>query len=180
LNAIGGHELIHKKEWYNKAIGTWAYTKFMYTHFLDEHIKGHHKHIATPEDPATARKNESLWTFLFRSSLGQITKTWKREVKRIKKENGDDVTTLAIILYNKMTWCTVLHSAILLIIYVTLGWQSLKHQIVYSCFGIFFLELINYIEHYGILRSKDQNGIYESVNKYHSWNSLSSPVLFRL
>jgi alkane 1-monooxygenase len=68
LNGIGGHELLHKKEWYNKAAGTWAYTKFMYTHFLDEHIKGHHKYIATPEDPATARKNESLWTFLIRSS----------------------------------------------------------------------------------------------------------------
>jgi alkane 1-monooxygenase len=74
----------------------------------------------------------------------------------------------------------VLHSAILATIYFTLGWSSLKHQFVYTFWGIFFLELINYIEHYGILRNKDQNGIYESVNKYHSWNSLSSPVLFRL
>jgi alkane 1-monooxygenase len=46
--------------------------------------------------------------------------------------------------------------------------------------GAFFLELINYIEHYGLLRQKDENGIYESINKMHSWNSLSSPVLFRI
>lgn len=52
VNTANGHELLHKKEWYNKYLGTWSYTKFMYSHFLDEHIKGHHKRIATPEDPA--------------------------------------------------------------------------------------------------------------------------------
>lgn len=46
--------------------------------------------------------------------------------------------------------------------------------------GMFFLELINYIEHYGLQRKKDENGIYESITKMHSWNSLSSPVLFRI
>ena len=56
-----GHELLHKKEAYNKVIGTWAYTKFMYSHFLDEHIKGHHKTLGTPEDPATSRKNETVY-----------------------------------------------------------------------------------------------------------------------
>ena len=121
-NAIGGHELIHKKEWYNKAIGTWAYTKFMYTHFLDEHIKGHHKYIATLEDPATARRDESFWAFLIRSSCMQVVKTWNREVKRIKREDGNEVSTLTIILKNKLSYCFILHSAILITIYVTLGW----------------------------------------------------------
>jgi alkane 1-monooxygenase len=51
---------------------------------------------------------------------------------------------------------------------------------VYTFWGIFFLETINYIEHYGLLRSKDENGIEESITKFHSWNSLSSPVLFRI
>ena len=50
----------------------------------------------------------------------------------------------------------------------------------YTIWGVFFLELINYIEHYGIERKKDENGIYESISKMHSWNSYSSPVLFRL
>lgn len=51
---------------------------------------------------------------------------------------------------------------------------------IYTFWGLFFLELINYIEHYGIERKKDENGIYESISKMHSWNSYSSPVLFRL
>ena len=76
LNAVGGHELMHKKEAYNKIIGTWSYTKFMYSHFLDEHIKGHHKAVATPEDPATARLNESVYHFIPRSVIGSHVNVW--------------------------------------------------------------------------------------------------------
>ena len=58
LNAVVGHELIHHKEAHNKLFGTWASTKLMYSNFVDEHIKGHHKKVSTLEDPATARINE--------------------------------------------------------------------------------------------------------------------------
>jgi alkane 1-monooxygenase len=127
LSAIAGHELMHKKETHNKVIGTWTYTKFMYTHFLDEHIKGHHQKVATLEDPATARYNETLWTFLFRSCIGSHISTWNREVVRIKKMRGNDVPMTLIIFNNKMTWCFLLHLSILQIIYFLLGWESLKH-----------------------------------------------------
>lgn len=180
LNAINGHELLHKKEWYNKYSGTWCYTKFMYSHFLDEHIKGHHKNVATVEDPATSLKNESVYHFIIRSCVGSHTHTWDRECKRIKKQYGQDASYLTLIMYNKMTLYFMIHASIVTAIYVFLGWESLKYQMVYTCWGIFFLELINYIEHYGILRRKDENGIYESITKMHSWNSLSSPILFRL
>ena len=65
-------------------------------------------------------------------------------------------------------------------VYFIFGWSSLKYQFLYSFQGMFFLELINYLEHYGMERRKDENGIYESINKYHSWNSVSSTTLFRL
>lgn len=79
VNAINGHELLHKKEWYNKTLGTWCYTKFMYSHFLDEHIKGHHKRVATPEDPASAKKDQSVYSFIFQSFLGSHVEVWNRE-----------------------------------------------------------------------------------------------------
>jgi len=69
-NAVAGHELLHRKELRNKMSGTWSYTKFMYSHFLDEHIKGHHKYLGTSEDPATAYKNESVYHFVVRSAIG--------------------------------------------------------------------------------------------------------------
>ena len=79
-----------------------------------------------------------------------------------------------------MLWCILIDIAIVLAIYVLLGWKSVKHQFMYALWGYIFLESINYIEHYGIKREKDENGIYESITKLHSWNAVSSPLLFKL
>jgi len=78
IGAICGHELVHSRKAANKAIGTWAYTKFFYTHFLDDHIAGHHKYIGTPFDVGTARKNESLYAFILRALYTAHVNTWKR------------------------------------------------------------------------------------------------------
>jgi alkane 1-monooxygenase len=83
LNTIAGHELLHRKELHNKIIGTFAYTKFFYTHFLDEHIKGHHKSIATLEDPATCPKNMSIYGFIVRSVTRHVSTIYNRETTRI-------------------------------------------------------------------------------------------------
>ena len=127
LNAIGGHELIHKKEWYNKALGTWAYTKFFYSHFLDEHIKGHHKNIATDVDPATARKGEIVYTFVVRSAIGSHINVANMENDKVLKEHGKEASILTKVVYNKMTHYFCLHMTMLGLIHTFLGWQSVKH-----------------------------------------------------
>lgn len=66
MSGTAGHELIHKRDFTNKVIGILSYTKYFYSHFLDEHVQGHHKLMCTPEDSATSRKNESLWWFIGR------------------------------------------------------------------------------------------------------------------
>jgi len=180
LNAIQGHEMVHRKEWFNKYIGNWAYVKFLYSHFLDEHIQGHHKTVATPLDPCTAKKGETIYTFLPKSVIGQPMDLWNRECKRIRKERGDDVPFEIILFNNKMTLHAIITITLLCTVYMIFGWNSLKYHFLYSFQGMFYLELINYIEHYGLQRKKDENGIYESINKMHSWNSISSPTLFRL
>jgi len=78
-----------------------------------------------------------------------------------------------------MTYFFILHICIAASIYGLLGWASLKHQFVYAAWGIFYFEFLNYIEHYGLMRNKDKNGVYESINKLHSWNAVSSPLLFQ-
>lgn len=122
LNAIGGHELIHKKEWYNKAAGTWSYTKFFYSHFLDEHIKGHHKNIATDDDPATARKGEVVYSFVVRSAIGSHFSVARMENQKVLREHGEDAPLLKRVLHNKMTHYLCLHLTILALIYALLGW----------------------------------------------------------
>lgn len=93
---------------------------------------------------------------------------------------GKDASYFTLIVHNKMTFYFLIHSLLVVIIYETLGLASVKFQFVYTFWGIFFLDMANYFEHYGLERKKDKNGIYESINKYHSWNMVSSTFYFRL
>ena len=157
-----------------------VFTKYFNSHFLNEHVQGHHKYMCTPEDGASSHKNESVWAFLVREYwMGRLA-VWKREVKRIKKEFGQDTSVINLVLYNQMFWLQILHLSILVVIYHFLGWQSLKFQLWYVFWGNFWLGGGNYIEHYGINRKKDKNGIYESVGKMHSWNAPGSALFFQL
>ena len=79
-----------------------------------------------------------------------------------------------------MTWFIILHVALLAIIYAIFGAKAVIFQLGYAGVGIFFIELINYTEHYGLLRKKDARGIYEPIGKNHSWNAASSHLLFRI
>jgi len=94
----------------------------MYSHFLDEHLQGHHKYVSTPEDPATARKNETIYHFIVRSVIGGHINTWNREVKRIKKEFGDNVAWPIMLFNNKMVTYFIIHTSICGTIFFFLGW----------------------------------------------------------
>ena len=81
---------------------------------------------------------------------------------------------------NRIVWFTLLHVGILAVICWLFGLQGLLFQLGYSVIGIFFIEMINYVEHYGLRRRKDARGIYEPITERHSWNSTSGPLLFRI
>ena len=85
INGLVGHELIHKKHPFHKAVGCFTFSKILYSHFSLEHGSGHHKFVSTPEDPATAATGEIFYTFCIRSIIGGFTKTWNREKKRIER-----------------------------------------------------------------------------------------------
>ena len=76
LNLVIGHELVHRKELVHKIFGNLVYSKMMYSHFIIQHIKSHHKKVATPEDPSTSRKGESIWDFLIRTIPEGYAETW--------------------------------------------------------------------------------------------------------
>jgi len=67
LNLSIGHELVHRRELIHKILGNLVYSKMLYSHFIIQHIRSHHKKVSTPEDPSTARKGESIWYFVCRS-----------------------------------------------------------------------------------------------------------------
>lgn len=179
------HELGHKKEAIEKFYSKALLFTVSYMHFYIEHNKGHHVQVATPEDPATARKNENFFAFWFRSVVKGYQHAWHIENKRLER-NGKSAFSLS----NNMIWFTLL--PILVCGAITAGcsiyagyftWQVPTFFFAQSFLAFTLLELVNYVEHYGIMRKKNEDGRYERVTPIHSWNAshlLSNFFLFQL
>lgn len=179
------HELGHKKSRQERFYAKVLLMTVTYMHFYIEHNRGHHVYVATPRDPATSRKNEAFPVFWLRSVFGSYSSAWKLENERMKKK-GLGVWSFR----NNMIWFTLLPflfcALLTLAIFMINGiwaWQVPVFFLSQSILAFTLLELVNYIEHYGIVRKEVSPGQYERVNPMHSWNSnhrLSNFFLFQL
>ena len=131
VNGLAGHELIHKRQVHNKLLGLWTYSKMLYSHFSLEHGSGHHRNVATPEDPATAKQGESFYEFFPRTVSGGFRETYLREVDRIEAEYAercrDQESNAPLIVHvteNRMYLFTALHVGMVVAIYVIFGWKA--------------------------------------------------------
>ena len=164
------HELIHKGGFdkvlgmtYNN-LGTINEIKLYYAHWTTEHLIGHHKMVATPEDPASAPKGMSLYQFLPKTVVG----TYKSAFK---------LSPWSTLFY------TACYVAIFSAIWFIFGALYAFFSVIISAGAILMLEIINYIEHYGLRRKLLPDGTYEKVNIRHSWNAphrMSNYLLFKL
>jgi len=179
------HELGHKKSKLERFYAKVLLMTVTYMHFYIEHNRGHHVYVATPRDPATSRKNEAFPRFWVRSVFGSYFSAWRLEKERLQRR-GLGIWSF----HNNMVWfsllpiifCGVLAGIIYLIIGV-FAWQVILFFFAQSALAFTLLELVNYIEHYGIVRKEVAPGKYERVNPMHSWNSnhrLSNFFLFQL
>ncbi len=160
------HELGHKSGRLEQLVSKMILLPNMYMHFIIEHNRGHHVHIATPEDPATSRKGEIIYAFWIRSSVLGYISAWKLEAKRLKREGKS-----AFSLNNEMLQFQIIQLAYLAIVFFFFGSFALLLAMAVATVGFLLLETINYIEHYGLVRTKLENGRYERVDMRHSWNS---------
>jgi len=173
-----GHELGHRTNRFEQFLGEILLLTSLETHFLPYHNSGHHYNVATPKDPATARKGEIVFTFWFRSQIGSYLQAWKIVNTKLKKR-GKHFLSFS----NSMLMYTIAQISLLLIIYFTYNMNTLTAFVLASIVGILMLETVNYIEHYGLLRKLKENGNYERVQPYHSWNSnhiIGRSILFEL
>ncbi len=181
INGIGigtAHELGHKKEAVDRWLSKIALAPSAYGHFFVEHNRGHHKRVATPEDPASARMGESFWAFLPRSVRGSLQSAWALEQERLNKQ-GHSVWHLQN--DNLRAW------GLTLLLFGALcgwlGWMALPFLLLQAVYAISMLEVVNYVEHYGLLRPKDKAGRYVRCEPQHSWNSnrlVGNLVLYQL
>lgn len=161
-----GHEMGHKRtaveRWLAKA--TLAMTG--YGHFYIEHNRGHHRDVATPEDPASSRMGESIYRFLLREMPGAFKRAWLLEKDRLQRCGKSAWSLQNEIL---QPWLVTLLFFALMVAW--LGWQALPFMLLACFWSNFQLTSANYIEHYGLLRRKLDNGRYEPCQPHHSWNS---------
>jgi alkane 1-monooxygenase len=173
-----GHELGHRSNRFEQFLGEILLLTSLETHFLPYHNSGHHHNVATPKDPATARKGEIVFLFWFRSQIGSYLQAWKIENDRLHKK-GKSFLSFS----NRMLVYTLVQITLLAAIYYFFNLQTMLYFMAAALLGILLLETVNYIEHYGLLRQLKENGNYERVQHQHSWNSnhiLGRTMLFEL
>lgn len=160
------HELGHRVKALEQTLAKMLLLTAQYMHFFIEHNKGHHKRVATHEDPSTARLNESLFAFYFRTIPGVYFSAWNIEAKELRKK-GQAVVSF----HNQMIWFTVLQLALITAVWLYFGWFTAVCYLTAAGFGVGLLEAVNYIEHYGLMRRQTGDGTYERAMPQHSWNS---------
>ncbi len=178
LSINTAHEIGHKRTKRERFLSRLALGVTGYGHFCIEHNLGHHRDVATPEDPASARMGESIYRFALRELPGAAKRGWHEEVKRLKKR-GLRVWSLDNHILQANLITLVLQGGLVLL----LGWPLIVFFLIHNLVAWFQLTSANYIEHYGLLRAKKENGKYERCQPYHSWNAnhyVSNLLLFQL
>ncbi|PSK63883.1 Alkane 1-monooxygenase [Micromonospora sp. MH33] len=149
-----------------------------YGHFHVEHNRGHHTRVATPEDPASSRLGETFWAFWPRTVRGSLRSAWRLESSRLRLRGRTPWTWRNDVLN---AWAmTVLLYAVLA---VAFGPGVLVFLALQAVVGFSLLEVVNYLEHYGLARQRTAAGRYEKVDPRHSWNSdrtVTNVFLFQL
>jgi len=179
-NFAVAHELCHKHDSFDRFVSVISLTKMLYTHFFIEHQYGHHKNVATPKDPATARLGETLYQFLPRSIVGSYLSAWDIEKRRLLEIEECSTHWHP---KNRMIWYTLSYPAFLGIIYAMFGFAGMMASAGVAFMAVILLETINYTEHYGLERKEIAPGEYEKVSIEHSWNAphrISNYLLFKI
>ncbi len=160
------HELIHQKPRFERRLGELLMCSTLYGHWCIEHVYGHHIHVATPADPATAREGESIYKFLPRVLVQTLCSAWKIE-KDMLSRKGLPFWSV----HNALCRYAVITVCLLVLSILIGGWLGLVIFMLQAAVAILLLEIVDYLEHYGLMRKMQPNGRYESTRPHHSWNA---------
>ncbi len=172
------HELGHKRVALERWLSKVALAQSGYGHFFIEHNRGHHVRVATPEDPASSRMGESFYAFLPRTVAGSLRSAWALEAARLRRTGRGPWTIRNDIL---QAWAMTL--ALFGGLALAFGPVVLPYLLIQAVVGFCLLEVVNYLEHYGLLRARGEDGRYERTRPEHSWNSnnvASNVMLYHL
>ncbi|UXX81662.1 alkane 1-monooxygenase [Roseovarius pelagicus] len=160
------HELMHQKNKWERWMGDALLAMVLYSHFRSEHLLVHHRHVGTPRDPVTARYNEGFYRFFIRVLPGSLKSAFAAEkAMQARKDRAWTHPSNPFFRY----WA--LQGAMLVLALLLGGWAGLFLFVWQAFIAVWQLELVNYIEHYGLTRKHLGDGKYEHVKPQHSWNA---------
>ena len=160
------HELMHQKDRGERFLGDVLLSMVLYSHFRSEHLQVHHRHVGTPRDPVTARYNEGFHRFFPRVLIGSLKSSFKAEKAMLARKNLPWTD-----LSNPFFRYWALQAFMLLLAILIGGWAGLFLFLWQAVVAVWQLELVNYVEHYGLTRKHLGEGKYEHVKPQHSWNA---------
>lgn len=172
------HELGHRVNKWEQFLSKALLLTSLYMHFFIEHNKGHHKRVATHEDPSTARYGEPIYLYYYRTIIFSYLSAWKIANKDVRKKGKAMLS-----LHNEMVQFTIIEILFIIAIFYAFGWLIGIYFLAAAGIGIILLETVQYIEHYGLQRKSTGEGVYERTLPAHSWNSdhvLGRIMLFEL
>lgn len=160
------HELVHSRQRWERALGELLLISNAYGHFQTEHIHGHHVTVATPADPVSARKGEGFWRFFPRAVLGSLRSAWAIDARRLARRGRP------IWHHTNPFWRYGLGAfGFAALAWGFAGWAGVGWYGVMCLMGIYQLEAVNYVEHYGLTRRYLGHGKFERTQLHHSWNA---------
>ncbi|MGD9294735.1 MAG: alkane 1-monooxygenase [Roseobacter sp.] len=160
------HELMHQSNRLERWLADILLAMVLYSHFRSEHLLVHHRHVGTPADAVTARYNEGFHRFYPRVLRQSFKSAFRAERAMLARRNLPWYS-----LTNPFFKYMALQASMLLLAFLLGGWSGLILFLIQAGTAIWQLELVNYIEHYGLTRRHLGDGKYEAVRPRHSWNS---------
>jgi len=160
------HELMHQNSRTDRWLADILMASVLYGHFRSEHLLVHHRYVGTPRDPVTARYNEGFHRFFPRVLGGCLRSSWRAE-KAMLARRGMGAWHRT----NPFWRYLLLATGMVLVAAAIGGWQGVGLFAFQALVAVWQLELVNYVEHYGLTRKYLGDGRYEHVRPHHSWNA---------
>jgi alkane 1-monooxygenase len=166
VGIVYAHELMHQKPTSERWMADILLASVLYSHFRSEHLLVHHRYIGTPRDPVTARYGESFYRFFPRVLSQSLVSSFKAEKGMLARKS------LPWFHRANPFWLYLgLQGGFIALSYLIGGWWGIFLFSVQAFWAVFQLELVNYVEHYGLTRKHLGDGKYEHVLPRHSWNA---------
>jgi alkane 1-monooxygenase len=160
------HELMHQRNRTERFLADALLAMVLYSHFRSEHLLVHHRYVATPRDPVSAHYNEGFHRYYPRVLRQSLVSAFKAEAQMLARKNLPWTNRK-----NPFFKYWALQIVCLLLAFLVGGLAGIALFMIQAGVAIWQLELVNYIEHYGLSRRHLGHGKYEHVQPHHSWNA---------